>query len=526
MDEAEYKQTANLLDAVKQFMVHFEQYKNISVIADLIKRTDRIKKDLTRQIKRIFTDLAQNIDSVADIELAVNIKGGLRAVSDACSVVDALGQKVRRELLEDFVQRQLVQYEGLFGQSKEHFSIDQFDRRWAWFKRLLKHIDAKFTSLSVFPPHWRIELRLLLEFIERTKMHLIILLTDMETSNEASDVHSLLRALQSTIKFEQEMSERFNLLKELKQQEEKEQLAQQALAQQQNSRNGGKESENQLKLKQNDKLMYIPTDHSAANKDDETESGFLTLANSVINGGISSVFDKFLSSYVTLEKNNLEEMLASMGQEEDATGEGQGNRSTGGNVYSSSTNMFVFIKNSIKRCIALTNGQTFFALSEEFRICMRKYVIMLKNRCPPEISSNPPVYRLPQPDGEMNICYLINTGEYCAEVVPQLEQMIQQKIQPSLINKVNFQEEADAFMDLVAHCLKVLVYGVVDRVESGFKAMQAINWGMFEMVGEESTYLRVFQNVLLEVIPKVRTALASSYFSNFCTKLATELLSR
>ncbi len=502
-------------------MGHFEQYKNISVIADLVKRIDRIKKDLTKQIKRIFSDLAQNVDTVADVELALNIPGGLRAAADACLVVDALGHKVRKELLEDFVQRQLVQYESLFGQNKEYYSIDQFERRWAWFKRLLKHIDAKFTSMNIFPSHWRIELRMLLAFIESTKMHLIMLLTDMETSNEAADVHGLLRALQSTIKFEQEMSERFNLLKELRQQEEKDQ--QQAQAQQNIPR--GKEAENQLKLKQNDKLMYIPTDHSAVNKDDETESGFLTLANSVINGGMSSVFDKFLSSYVTLEKNNLADLLSRLGQEEDTAGQGQGDRGSNGNVYGSSTNMFVFIKNSIKRCIALTNGQTFFALSEEFRSCMRKYVVMLKNRCPPEISSNPPSFRIPA-DGEMNICYLINTGEYCAEVVPQLEQMIQQKIQPTLANKVNFQEEADAFMDLVAYCLKVLVYGVVDRLDAGFRAMQGINWGSFEMVGEESSYLRIFQGVLLETIPKIRTALSSSYFSNFCTKLATELLSR
>jgi hypothetical protein len=58
-DEGQFREAANLLDAVKQFLGHFEQYKHISVIADLLKRIDRIKKDLTRQIKRMFAELAQ-----------------------------------------------------------------------------------------------------------------------------------------------------------------------------------------------------------------------------------------------------------------------------------------------------------------------------------------------------------------------------------------------------------------------------------------------------------------------------------
>ena len=44
----------------------------------------------------------------------------------------------------------------------------QVDRRWAWFRRLLKMVDLKFSS--VCPPHWRLPLRLCLEFTDRTKV--------------------------------------------------------------------------------------------------------------------------------------------------------------------------------------------------------------------------------------------------------------------------------------------------------------------------------------------------------------------
>lgn len=63
-------------------------------------------------------------------------------------------------------------------------------------------------------------------------------------------------------------------------------------------------------------------------------------------------------------------------------------------------------------------------------------------------------------------------------------------------------------------------------MNAGFKAMQAMNWGGSEFTGEESAYLHAFQSILLEAIPNIRKTLSSSYFSNFCTKLATEILAR
>lgn len=227
-------------------------------------------------------------------------------------MVDSLGASARKQLLAQFVTQQLIPYDNLFGQGREHFQLDQVERRWSWFKRLLKYIDAKFGH--IFPAHWRLPLRLCLEFCERTKMHLITLLTELESSNR-TDVHTLLKALQSAIRFEQEMSDRFNLLQELQQSKEHE--AAQA-------KQAAEDAALQHRLKKDDKLMYLPVDHTALNKTDETESGFLTLAHASILGGISGVFDHYLGSYVVLEKQNLEDMLHRLSSEEDTTSEGVG----------------------------------------------------------------------------------------------------------------------------------------------------------------------------------------------------------
>jgi hypothetical protein len=457
---------------------------------------------------------------VADPDLALpTIPGGVRTVADSCLVVDSLGPAIKRELLDDFIKKQLNEYEQLFGQGKEHYNLEAIERRWAWFKRLLKKIDTQFEK--IFPLHWRIQLRLCLEFVERTKMHLILLLTEFE-NNDNGNVHVLLKSLDSALRFEREMGDKFNILKELKESKARDEAKAKIKAE---------ELENQKRLKKDDKLMYIPTDHDAENSADETESGFLGLAHAAISGGLSGVFDKFLSAYVAYERQQLEDLLVKMSKEEDTADDSTDNggkttnNQTNLNVYTSSTTMFVFIKKSINRCITLTTGQSFLALTEEFQSCMHQYIDILKARCPQEVSANPPIYRLPQ-NGEITLSYLINTGEYCAETVPSLEQLVKTKINPKLESKIDFNAECEAFMDLVAYCLKVLVYGMMDRLEPHFKIMQNTNWGMFSVVGEESAYLHSCNAILIDAIPNIRGALSSSYFQNFCTKLSTEFIQR
>jgi hypothetical protein len=55
----QFRESANLLDAVKQFMTHFEKYKHITAIAELINRVDNIRSFLTRKIRAMFVELSQ-----------------------------------------------------------------------------------------------------------------------------------------------------------------------------------------------------------------------------------------------------------------------------------------------------------------------------------------------------------------------------------------------------------------------------------------------------------------------------------
>ncbi len=66
------------------------------------------------------------MDTVADIEVLLQtLPGNMKSLSDACLVVDALGPHARKELIEEFVQLQLVPYERLFAKDAQHNSLDQ-----------------------------------------------------------------------------------------------------------------------------------------------------------------------------------------------------------------------------------------------------------------------------------------------------------------------------------------------------------------------------------------------------------------
>ena len=284
-----------------------------------------------------------------------------------------------------------------------YHTIEHTERRWAWFKRLLKSIDLKFSN--IWPSHWEVPKLLCMAFIEVTRDHTIAMLRTFE-EDEHKDVSILLKALQTTLRFEQEMESKF----------------------------GSSVMINQRSIRPDN-----PFDEDDEEEPEKVqpESKFST------KNAISAEYDNFLGSYVLLERQNLDEMLEGLKQQEDTIVKSEeeeystitptkvNNTSVSGvskaNVYDSSIQMFVFIKNSIKRCTTLTTGKTFLALSEEFKRSLKLYSDSLRAKS---------ISAMRTPTAELTICYLVNTAEYCADVVPRLESMIRSKIRADLAEKV------------------------------------------------------------------------------------------
>ena len=86
-------------------------------------------------------------------------------------------------------------------------------------------------------------------------------------------------------------------------------------------------------------------------------------------------------------------------------------------------------------------------------------------------------------------------------------------------------EEQGAFQDVTAKSIRVLVSGLEQRLDAALKDMSKTNWSTFDMVGEESSYVRTIHLTVHPFVCKVRESIPSSYFRSFCDKFALLFIS-
>ena len=256
-------------------------------------------------------------------------------------------------------------------------------------------------------------------------------------------------------------------------------------------------------------------------------------------GIASTTFDDHMSPYVSLEERSMDEQLYAAAS--DNTVDTRGERP----VFVSSTNLFIYMKNSITRCTALTKEKTFFLLQRAFQKKLRSYANVLDKKIPSPLTggisakmalaniqggssggaggqssqSTAPVYRIP-PGEEVTICHVIDTCEYCADTVEALEDLIRDKIGHKYKEKIDMSEEQGSFQDVTAKSIRVLVSGLEQRLDTALKEISRTNWSSFDMVGEESSYVRNIHLTVHPFVVQVRELIPSSYFRSFCDKFA------
>jgi hypothetical protein len=250
--------------------------------------------------------------------------------------------------------------------------------------------------------------------------------------------------------------------------------------------------------------------------------------------GMASVtFDNYMSPYVALEERTMDEQLHAAVS--DNTVDNRGAQP----VFVSSTNLFIYMKNSITRCTALTKEKTFFLLQRAFQKKLQSYAKVLDKKLPQpqtqivakmaaslaniqtgdSMQTTNTVYRIPSGQ-EVTVCYVIDTCEYCADTVEALEDLIRDKIGSKYQDKIDMSGEEDAFRDVIAKCIRVLVSGLEQRLDTPLKELSRTNWSSFDMVGEESSYVRAIQLTIHPFVTEVRQLIPSSYFRSFCDKFA------
>jgi hypothetical protein len=195
----QYKECASLLQAVLQLMRHFNSYRSIDQIATLSRNVAELQRELLEQVCEDF-----------ELAFAKGEVGNKKSVlSEACLVMDALGENARARLVTWYVNTQLREYRQVFRGNDEAGSLDNIGRRYSWFRRMLKTFEDEHAG--IFPVNWRVNEVLANAFCEGTRDDFKGILERSMRKPEGArvDVNLLLSCLQETMDFEQSLEKRF-----------------------------------------------------------------------------------------------------------------------------------------------------------------------------------------------------------------------------------------------------------------------------------------------------------------------------
>ncbi|KAI4141227.1 MAG: hypothetical protein LQ341_003567 [Variospora aurantia] len=196
----QYRDCAQLLQAVIQLMAHFKSYRSIDQIATLARNVSDLQRELLEQICEDF--------EVTFAKAEVAQRRGMLA--EACLVMDSLGDNARSRLITWYCNTQLREYRQVFRSTEEAGSLDNISRRYAWFRRMLKTYDDEHAAM--FPAHWRMNEMLANAFCEGTREDFrnILSRSVRRTDGHSLDVDLLLSCLQETLEFEHTLERRFS----------------------------------------------------------------------------------------------------------------------------------------------------------------------------------------------------------------------------------------------------------------------------------------------------------------------------
>ncbi|KAG6389226.1 hypothetical protein SASPL_150688 [Salvia splendens] len=495
----QYKEAAAQLEAVNQLCSHFEAYRDFQKITELREKFKSIKQILKSHVFSDFSSLGTGKETEES-----NL---LQQLSDACLVVDALEPSVREELVKNFcIDFDKLGLETWLNMS-ELAKLDKTERRYAWIKRRLRTNEEIW---KIFPSSWHVSYLLCIQFCKLTRTQLVDILNNLK---EKPDVGTLLLALQRTLEFEEELAEKFGGGSRNKES---------GSDTGEDTTESSSQTISDIRKKYEKKL----TAHHGSEGEDQDGHKDLSVPDAGFNfrGIISSCFEPYLAVYVELEERTLMEHLEKLVQEE--TWEIEEGSQT--NILSSSMQVFLIIRRTLKRCSALTKKQTLFNL---FKVCLvhNAYATKLFLRLPK--GGTGLVAAATGMDGQIKtsdkderlICYIVNTAEYCHTTSGELAENVSKIVDPQYADSIDMSEVQDEFSAVITKALITLVHGIETKFDSEMAAMARVPWGTLESVGDQSGYVNGINTILTSSIPVLGRLLSPIYFQFFLDKLASSL---
>ncbi|CAI7633522.1 unnamed protein product [Penicillium pancosmium] len=412
----QYRDCAQLLQAVIQLMAHFKSYRSIDQIAILSRNVADIQRDLLEQV-------------CEDFEMAF-AKGEVMQrkviLSEACLVVDALGEHARSRLVTWYCNTQLREYRQVFRNNEEAGSLDNISRRYSWFRRILKIYDEE--NAAIFPAPWRVNEILANVFCEGTRDDYKGILSRSVRSGQTIDVNLLLSCLQETLDFEQSLERRF-----------------------------------------------APPRPSA--------DTFASAETPAFSQSISEAFEPYLSVWVDAQDKQLAGLLPKYRQQPLKAPDEEFNSHT---VVSSSTELFTFYRHSLQQCAKLSTGGSLAELAKVFAKYLDQYAqqVLLNY-----ISERPSGHTPSKVPSIEELVTVLNTADYCYSTCTQLEEKIKGRLDETLKESVDLQSQADSFMGIASAAVRGLVKQVEVDLEPSWREMRNTPWSRIEAVSDQSSYV-------------------------------------
>ncbi|XP_040497045.1 vacuolar protein sorting-associated protein 53 homolog isoform X4 [Ursus maritimus] len=506
----QYGEVANLLQGVMNVLEHFHKYMGIPQI-----------RQLSERVKAAQTELGQQI--LADFEEAFPSQGTKRpggpsnVLRDACLVANILDPRIKQEIIKKFIKQHLSEYLVLFQENQDVAWLDKIDRRYAWIKRQLVDYEEKYGRM--FPREWYMTERVAVEFCHVTRTELAKI---MRTRAKEIEVKLLLFAIQRTTNFEGFLAKRFS---------------------------GCTLTDGTLKKLEcpppstNPFLEDEPApemEELAMEKGDLDQPKKPKAPDNPFHGIVSKCFEPHLYVYIESQDKNLGELIDRFVADFKAQGPPKPNTDEGGAVLPSCADLFVYYKKCMVQCSQLSTGEPMIALTTIFQKYLREYAWkILSGNLPKTTSSSGGLTissLLKEKEGSevakftleelCLVCSILSTAEYCLATTQQLEEKLKEKVDVSLIERINLTGEMDTFSTVISSSIQLLVQDLDAACDPALTAMSKMQWQNVEHVGDQSPYVTSVILHIKQNVPIIRDNLASTrkYFTQFCIKFANSFI--
>ncbi|XP_074119921.1 vacuolar protein sorting-associated protein 53 homolog [Sminthopsis crassicaudata] len=506
----QYGEVANLLQGVVNVLEHFQKYMGIPQI-----------RQLSERVKAAQTELGQQI--LADFEEAFPSQGTKRpggpsnVLRDACLVANVLDPRIKQEIIKKFIKQHLSEYLVLFQENQDVAWLDKIDRRYAWIKRQLVDYEEKYGRM--FPHEWYMTERIAVEFCHVTRVELAKI---MRTRAKEIEVKLLLFAIQRTTNFEGLMAKRFSGCTLMDGAPKKIEVPPP-------STNPFLEDEPGPEMEE---LTMDKGDLDQPKKPKVPENPF--------HGIISKCFEPHLYVYIESQDKNLGELIDRFVADFKAQGPPKPNTDEGGAVLPSCADLFVYYKKCMVQCSQLSTGEPMIALTTIFQKYLREYAWKILSGNLPKTTSTSGGLTisslLKEKEGSevakftleelCLICSILSTAEYCLATTQQLEEKLKEKVDGSLIERINLTGEMDTFSTVISNSIQLLVQDLDAACDPALTAMSKMQWQNVEHVGDQSPYVTSVILHIKQNVPIIRDNLASTrkYFTQFCIKFANSFI--